>query len=112
MTDTQDARTATLLYAGRSVPDIIYTDVFEKAQEKIGLETIYTVDDTRAESQGWDGNVGRITGIMIREAMPDYAERLFYISGSHTLVSGIQQTLRELGIKRSSIKTDYFPGII
>jgi len=112
MVDTKDKRTTTLFYGGRSIQDIVYTDVFEKAHNEVNVETIYTIDDTNALSQGWGGNVGRITGAMIREAMPDYKERLFYISGSHVLVSGMQKVLRELGVTRSNIKTDYFPGII
>ena len=112
MLDTADSRVVTLFYAGRTIHDIVYTDVFERAREEVGIETIYTVDDVHAISQGWNGNVGRITGAMIRDAMPDYHERLFYISGSHVLVSGMQKILKELGVARSNIKTDYFPGII
>ena len=111
MLDTKDFRTATLFYGGRSVSDIVYTDVFEKACNEVNVETIYTVDDTTAVSQGWNGNVGRITGEMIQSTMPDYKERLFYISGSHTLVTGVKKVLKKLGVTGSNIKTDYFPGI-
>ena len=112
MSDTHDMRAATLFYAGRSVDDLMYMDVFEDARQKIGVDTVYTVDATGVVPTSWDGRVGRIDAAMIREVMPDYKERLFYISGSYMLVSGMKKVLQELGITSANIKVDYFPGII
>ena len=42
--------------------------------------------------------------------MPDYAERMFYISGPRVMVLKFEQVLQELGIARHRIRTDYFPG--
>ena len=48
---------------------------------------------------------------LIRRQVPDYAERLFYVSGSPTLVQGVRAALRELGVAGDRIKTDYFSGL-
>ena len=112
LVDRNDHRPTTLFFSGASVGDIIYTDVFEDARKKLGMKTVYTVTDKKAEAKGWGGNIGRITKEMIKEVMPDYRQRQFYISGSQALVSGMKQMLLDLGIKKSNIKTDYFSGFI
>ena len=47
---------------------------------------------------------------LIRHALPDFHERMFYVSGTHAMTTGIAAILRELGVPRSQIRTDYFPG--
>jgi ferredoxin-NADP reductase/Na+-translocating ferredoxin:NAD+ oxidoreductase RnfD subunit len=55
---------------------------------------------------------GRIDAAMIRREIPDYAERIFYVSGTHVMVVASHKIFRELGIPRSQIKTDFFPGFV
>ncbi len=112
LVDTNDDRSAVLFYTGKSIHDIIYTDVFEDAREYLGMKTVYTLTDINAAATGWCGYTGRISETMIKKEMPDYKERYFYISGSLALVSGILITLENLGVHQSHIKTDYFPGFV
>ena len=42
--------------------------------------------------------------------IPDYRDRIFYISGTHAMVSSMETTLHRMGIPRKQIKTDFFPG--
>jgi ferredoxin-NADP reductase len=35
---------------------------------------------------------------------------MFYISGTHAMTAALAKILSELGIPRSRIKTDFFPG--
>ena len=42
--------------------------------------------------------------------MPDYLERTFYISGPQAMVKALRQKLLAMGVRRSKIKVDYFPG--
>jgi transposase InsO family protein len=47
----------------------------------------------------------------LRDALgPDYRERLFYISGPQAMVKNLRQMLLRLGVRRSRIKVDFFPG--
>mgnify|MGYP002141562475 FL=1 len=48
---------------------------------------------------------------MILAEVPDFKERVFYISGSHGMVTAFKKMLRELGVARKNIKTDFFPGL-
>jgi ferredoxin-NADP reductase len=42
--------------------------------------------------------------------VPDYNDRTFYISGPRAMVVRFQRLLNDLGVARSRIKVDYFPG--
>lgn len=107
--DTSQKRTITLFYMNKTADDIVYTDVFDKAND-LGISTIYTITDTDAVPKNWQGNIGRIDANMIQKAVPDYTQRLFYLSGPHVMVTGFAKTLQEMGIKKKNIKKDYFPG--
>lgn len=109
--DKHEERPIILLYANKVVSEFAYTDVFVQA-EKIGIRTVYTLTDTNEVPKGWEGKVGRITPEIIKEEVPDYMERIFYLSGPHAMVSGYEQTLREMGVPPLHIKTDFFPGYV
>jgi ferredoxin-NADP reductase len=47
---------------------------------------------------------------MIAREVPDYKDRLFFISGPRSMVTTFQQTLHDIGIPQRRIKTDFFPG--
>ncbi|MDO8664889.1 MAG: RnfABCDGE type electron transport complex subunit D [Candidatus Liptonbacteria bacterium] len=51
-----------------------------------------------------------INAEMLKMEIPDYMERTFYVSGPHSMVAAMEKALREIGIKRSRIKIDFFPG--
>ncbi|MEZ4670979.1 MAG: hypothetical protein R3E39_24005 [Anaerolineae bacterium] len=111
MLDNRRRRPATLLYANRRVEDILYRDVFDAAQKEIGLKVVYTLTDETGVPKGWRGQVGHIDRHMILETVPDYKYCTFYISGTNTMVHEVKDVLLSLGVKRSHIKTDYFPGL-
>jgi glycine betaine catabolism B len=108
MVDNNDQRSAILLYGNNRVNEIAYADVFDKAERELGLRTVYAV----AEDAGRPSNMhhGFIDADLIKREMPDYKDRTFYISGPRAMVVRFQKTLAELGISRTKIKTDFFPG--
>jgi len=106
--DTNDTRSVVLLYSNKTVSEIAYKDIFDTAQEKIGMKTVYAVTDEPNQTAGM--HHGRIDATLISKEIPDYKERLFYISGPHSMVGALQSTLITMGVPRLNIKTDYFPG--
>ena len=89
-----------LLYSNRNASEIAYRDVFDEAARTIGMKTIYANTDTD----------GRIDAALIQREIPDWHERMFYISGPHGMVTAFKKTLHDLGVPRTHIKTDFFPG--
>jgi ferredoxin-NADP reductase len=108
MSDTNDTRSVTMLYAERSAADIVYSEVFEQARTKIGTQTLYVLPSSTSNNS--KVRVGRIDTVMIQQEIPDYHERLFYISGSQPMVKTVKRQLVSLGIRRHNIRTDYFSG--
>ena len=47
---------------------------------------------------------------LVRAAIPDYRERTFYISGPQAMVKALRHALTGMGVHRSRIKVDFFPG--
>jgi ferredoxin-NADP reductase/Na+-translocating ferredoxin:NAD+ oxidoreductase RnfD subunit len=108
--DTQDRRQIIQFFANKTAADIVYTDVFNKAYKQLGIKTVYTITDPKQIPPGWQWYTGRITPQMIEKEVPDYKERMFYLSGPRSMVTAFEQTLSAMGIQNSHIKTDFFPG--
>lgn len=111
LTDRGENRDVALLYANRRFEEIVYRDVFEAAQRVFRLRPVYVLSDPSSVPPYWRGETGRIDAALIARQIPDYPERLFYVSGSPALVQSVRDALRDLGVKREQIKTDYFSGL-
>lgn len=109
--DRGERRPITLIYSNRSAQEAVYQDVFERAREELGIKTIYTVTDPRKLPANWKGRTGRITAQMIQAEVPDFARCVFYLSGPPALVDSFQAALRQLGVRSSHIRTDFFAGL-
>ncbi len=108
--DTGEKRDMVLLYACASASDFAYMDIFERAKKAIGLRCIPIVTDSAQAGEDWKGRQGRITEAMLKEEVPDWQERLFYLSGPSRMVDTYKKLLRGMGVNRRNIVTDYFPG--
>jgi ferredoxin-NADP reductase/Na+-transporting NADH:ubiquinone oxidoreductase subunit NqrB len=107
--DTNEQRTMTLLYSAQSAAELAYTDVFSEAEQRLGMKVVYTLTGSEVAAD-WAGRRGFITAEVIKAEIPDYQERLFYISGTHAMVIAMQDALKQLGVHGSQIKTDFFSG--
>ena len=108
--DIRQRRPIILFYSVKSVAEIAYKDIFDLAARELGIKVIYAVTDTTNIPAAWTGKIGRITVEQLKAEVPDYRRSEFYISGPDAMVDGFKESLSQLGIKGSQIKTDYFPG--
>jgi ferredoxin-NADP reductase len=106
--DKKEKRSITLLYASRTVRDIAYKDILDRAQRELGIKTVYALSDETGQVAGMMS--GPINAAVIEREVPDYRERTFYISGPHTMVDAFKKTLVDMGVSRFKIKSDFFPG--
>lgn len=109
--DLHQKRPIIVLYANKVVSEIAYGDVLQEA-EKVGIKTVYTLTDTQSAPKNWKGRTGRITPEVIKEEVPDFMERIFYLSGPHAMVTAYEETLTGMGVPQSHIKKDFFPGFV
>jgi glycine betaine catabolism B len=106
--DRRDERSLVVLYGNQSADEIAYADVFDRAARELNIKTIYAVADSKAAPP--DMHRGFIDAALIQREVPDYRERTFYISGPRAMVVQFRGVLKELGVARSRIKEDFFPG--
>lgn len=109
--DTGEPRDIVIVYANRSATDIVYADVLEAARYQLGIRVIYTLTDLDAIPPGWAGRVGRIDAELLRREVPDYQDRLFYLSGPPEMVRDCERQLRSMRVSRRNIKKDLFSGL-
>ncbi len=108
--DTQQKRDVVLLYACATDKDFVYQSVFGQGSKSFGLKVHYIASDRERVAKDWSGKVGHIDAKMLRELVPDFNERTFYISGPGAMVTAYTQLLHSLNVPSNQIKTDYFPG--
>ena len=108
--DKQESRPITLLYSAKTANDIAYKEIFEQARRSIGLNTIYVLTNDKNEASQPNARSGRISKELINETVPDYKERVFYISGTQPMVNDVRALLTSIGVQRHQIKVDFFPG--
>ena len=107
--DRREARPVVVFYGNARARDIAYRDVLDRADEELGIKTVYAVAAERQPVAGMHS--GLIDANLIRREVPDFKERIFYISGPHVMVDLFRKTLRGMGVPRLHIKTDFFPGL-
>jgi ferredoxin-NADP reductase len=98
--DTNEKRSIVLFYLNKTRDDFAYKDIFDKAVLQLGIKVVYSIVDIPSASYYQ----------AITKEVPDWQERFFYISGPPSMVSAFETNLKKIGVKKSQIKTDYFPG--
>ncbi len=107
--DKSEKRPIALFYSNKMVSDIAYKEIFDRAEKELGIKTIYTITNP-GEQIGGDMYGGFIDEKFIKDKVPEYANKLFYISGPHGMVDAFEKTLKSMGVPRKNIKIDFFPG--
>jgi ferredoxin-NADP reductase/Na+-translocating ferredoxin:NAD+ oxidoreductase RnfD subunit len=98
LVDSRQKRDIGLLYCANSPDEFAYKEVFSQAAA-CGLAAHYVnTSDTPLSPE------------LIAGSLPDYKERLFYVSGPYGFVKAARQALISLGVSPRNIKSDYFPG--
>lgn len=107
--DMQLGTDMVLLYANQSLKDIIFKDNFEamqKAYPKLKVSHVLC----EAEP-GFRCTIGRINSQIIRDEIPDFFERRFFLCGPPAMVEAMCRILTdELKITQDNIITENFQG--
>ncbi len=110
--DVDEARSIVVLYSNKTADEVVYRDVLDEAERRLSIRTVYTLTDRASRPANWTGRLGRIDARMIAEEVPDYLERVFYLSGPQGMVRAYEEILTGMGVPEKQIKTDFFPGFV
>ena len=100
-----------LLYSNRTEDNIIFEKDFEGMAGRSNLRVVHTLTSPNIDKKVWKGRTGYITDTMIKEEIPDYKERIFYICGPPKMVEGMTSILKDkLALGKDKIRTENFAG--
>ncbi|MFC1549159.1 ferredoxin--NADP reductase, partial [Candidatus Omnitrophota bacterium] len=110
--DTRRPVDMILLYGNNTEEDIIFRDDFDEMKAKNNnLHVVYTLTDPDVCSAPGTCKTGLIDACMIKEEIPDLAERIFYVCGPPGMVSCLTDILKnELGFPEDRIRIEHFAG--
>lgn len=108
--DKKISKNITLFYSNKNVDDIAYKDILGEASQKIGIKVVYLLTDETSIPKNFNGEKGRLNAKILKKYVSGFENTDFYLSGPMLMVEESKKLLRALGVKRSRILTDYFPG--
>ena len=98
-----------LVYANRSIKDIVFKedfDIMQKHRHKLRVAHVLC-----EPAPGFKCVVGLINAQVIKNEIPDYPQRKFYICGPPAMVEAMQKILsEELLLPKENIITEKFAG--
>ncbi|HET8671812.1 MAG TPA: FAD-dependent oxidoreductase [Candidatus Saccharimonadales bacterium] len=101
--DTRERRSIQLLYGVHHADELVFAPLFEA----------YTMQFTpvaKESAAGWKGEVGRLTPERILKEANCSKGTLIYLSGPEPMVEAFDKALKDNGIDKHRIITDFFPG--
>lgn len=98
-----------LVYANRSIKDIVFKEDFDLMQGQFpGLKIVHVLAEPAA---GFKCTPGLINALVVKNEMPDYRFRKFYICGPLLFVQAMGKMLmEELSLAETNIVTENFIG--
>jgi glycine betaine catabolism B len=111
LTDTGSKADARVLYSARTPGDFVFLDDFEEmGKRNPNLSLVLTLTDQDPPA-GWDCRTGRICSEMVREEIPDYRDRTFYVCGPPGMVAGMIGMLKDdLHLSPEQVISEDFKG--
>lgn len=101
--DTKQRRAITLIYSVRIAGELAFMDLFRGAD----ITLIPVVGEPAA---GWTGETGRIDATRIISLASGLEGKYVYLSGPEPMTESLYKELKQLGVNKKSLVTDYFPG--
>lgn len=108
--DSKQSLDIILLYGNSGYEEIAFREELDKLSAmKFGLRVEHVLSGPDFPPN-WQGKKGYINKELVAEAIPDYKERLFYLSGPPKMVGSLEDQLIALNIPSEQINRDSFTG--
>lgn len=108
MRDSGRTYSTHLYYCANTTAELAYRLEFEQLSQQLPLVLIPVI---AKEDVVPPLETGFVTAEMLSRRTPDYKERVWYISGPPGMVNAYTQLLKQAGVPRKQIHTDFFPGL-
>ncbi len=109
LADRGDGRRHRLIVGARTEDRILLSRQVDELRCRLNLKVIEVVE---TPDLGWRGDVGRIDRDLLSRVLPRRARHLeYFLCGPPTMVAGICQDLRDLGVPLRRIHTELFSSV-
>ncbi len=96
-----------VLYANRDLEGAAFREEFDA----IASDTIRVVNVLSHPPSAWTGLAGHIDADIVRDVVPDWGERRFFVSGPPRAVDGLTRMLfDDVGVPTDRVISEHFPG--
>jgi ferredoxin-NADP reductase len=101
----------TLFYSNHRPEDAAFLDELTAAQTaNPNFTLVATMSDMETSATPWHGETGHVSKAMLTKYLADLMLPIYYISGPPGMVSAMQKTLSDAGVKNSNIRAEEFSG--
>ncbi|MCB9812704.1 RnfABCDGE type electron transport complex subunit D [Candidatus Nomurabacteria bacterium] len=108
MADSGQVHDTKLLYCCNTMAELAYNNEFAAAATAFPLEVIPVI---AKEEVAAPLERGYVTVDMLTRRVPDYLERVWYLSGPPPMVNAYTKLLHDAGVPSAHIICDFFPGL-
>ncbi|MDP8266184.1 MAG: FAD-dependent oxidoreductase [Candidatus Aceula meridiana] len=99
---------AAVVYSNLQENDIPFKGEFDLWREKENIRVIYTIVEENPQNK--DYFKGVITADLVSSQIPDFKDRIFFISGPPKMVEAMRTICQGLGCDMNKVKTENFIG--
>jgi len=110
--EKKEKRDIVLIYSNKTIEDLAYVDLLSRADRELGIKIVPVFSNQTPALLAKNEFPSVVDQQLIMREIPDYEDRLFYISGPHGMITAFTNLLKEVGIPRRHIKKDFFPGFV
>jgi ferredoxin-NADP reductase len=108
--DKGEKRDIVMFYSNKTIQDVAYVGTLDRADRELGIETLPIFTNQTPAMLAKNEFPAIVDQQLIMESVPDFENRIYYLSGPRAMVDAFSDMLDGLGIPQSHIKKDFFPG--
>lgn len=105
LSSQNEKRDITLLYTARSLDKVAFRDTFSS----LGKNFKIILQNPPAD---WEGQIGRLSAELIIKLGDITPDHYVYLSGPEPMIETLWKDLKQAGINKKHMYTDYFPGYV
>ena len=106
MADRRDMRQILLFYGNREWDDVAFRDELEQLKERLDLTLVHVLE---RPPDGWQGEVGYLTGDVLARHLPSgYRRFQYFICGPDPMMDAAEHALIGLGVPAERVHTERF----
>jgi predicted ferric reductase len=106
MADRSDPRPCYLFFGNREWEGIAFREEIEELKSRLNLEVMHVLS---RPPEGWEGDEGRITAMVLAQHLPERYQRLqYFICGSDSMMDDTEDALVHLGVPKRRVHSERF----